>query len=141
MLGDKRSFIASMTISLIAMCTGLLINSIGGVVCHIIYYVLYAITMAGMNSGVMNLIFDYVPREKRTGAIAILYTIGGLTGFLSTLAVKPLVDKVQSDGNRFLFIEGVYAQQILSVLGAVLVLATLLYLNFVVKKLTKVKYL
>jgi MFS family permease len=141
MLGDKRSFIASMTISLIAMCTGLLINSIGGVVCHIIYYVLYAITMAGMNSGVMNLIFDYVPREKRTGAIAILYTIGGITGFLSTLAVKPLVDKVQSDGNRFLFIEGVYAQQILSVLGAVLVLATLLYLNFVVKKLTKVKYL
>ena len=141
MVGDKHSFTTSMSISLTAMCIGLVVNSMGGVVCHVIFYVLYAITLAGMNSGVMNLIFDYVQKEKRTGAVALLYTIGGLTGFLSTLAVKPLVDKIQSSGNKFLFIEGVYAQQVLSILGALLTLATLIYINTVVKKLTKAKYL
>ena len=141
MIGDKRSFITSVSISLLAMCLGLIINSLGGTVYHVIFYVLYAITMAGMNSGIMNLIFDYVPYEKRTGAVAILYTIGGITGFLSTLAIKPIVDKVQSNGNTFLFIESVCAQQILSVLSAILSLATLIYVNTAVKKLTKAKYL
>ena len=135
MLGDKRSFIASTSIALLAMCAGLMINSMGGVVCHVIFYVLYAIALAGMNSGVMNLIFDYVPKEKRTGAVAILYTIGGLTGFVSTLTVKPLVDTMQANGNRFLFLERIYAQQILSVLGALFALATLIYINLFVKRL------
>ena len=140
MLGDKHSF-KSMSLSLAAMSVGLLINSLGGVVCHVIFYLLYAITMAGMNSGIMNLIFDYVPKEKRTGAVAILYTVGGLVGFISTLVAKPLMDAVQRNGNRFLFIEGVYAQQILSVFSAMLTVATLVYINVAVKKLTKAKYL
>jgi MFS family permease len=137
MLGDKRSFIKSMSLSLTAMAIGLTVNSLGGTVGFVIFYVLYAITMAGMNSGVMNLIFDYVPFEKRTGAVAILYTIGGLVGFLSTLMVKPLVDTVQANGNRFLFLEGVYAQQILSILSALLTVATLVYINTFVKRLSK----
>lgn len=141
MLGDKRSFTTSMSLSLVAMSTGLIINSLGGMLSHVVFYMLYAITMAGMNSGVMNLIFDYVPEKKRTGAVATLYTIGGLVGFLSTLAVKPLVDTIQSNGNRFLFIDGVYAQQILSVFGALLTVATLVYINLCVRKLTKAKHL
>ncbi|MBR2346416.1 MAG: MFS transporter, partial [Clostridia bacterium] len=124
MLGDKRSFISSMSVSLAAMALGLLINSIGGKICHIIFYALYGVALAGMNSGIMNIIFDYVPREKRNGAVSILYTIGGLIGFCSTLIAKPLVDYVQSSGNSFLFIEHIYAQQILSVIGAALTLAT-----------------
>ena len=119
------------------MAVGLVVNSLGGRVCFIIFYVLYAITLAGTNSGIMNLIFDYVPKEKRTGAVAILYTIGGLVGFFSTLLAKPLVDTVQANGNRFLFIDSIYAQQILSVISALLTLATLLYINTFVKRLTK----
>lgn len=140
-IGDKRSFTTSMSISLLAMALGLIINSIGGRVPHIIFYVLYAITMAGMNSGVMNLIFDYVPKENRTGAVAILYTIGGLVGFISTLVAKPLVDLVQKNGNKFLFIDEIYAQQILSVISAALTVATLIYINVSVKRLTKAKNL
>ena len=140
MLGDKRSFISSMSVSLAAMALGLLINSIGGKICHIIFYVLYGVALAGMNSGIMNIIFDYVPREKRNGAVSILYTIGGLVGFCSTLIAKPLVDYVQSSGNSFLFLEHIYAQQILSVIGAALTLATLIYLNTVVKKMNKEEY-
>lgn len=70
--------------------------------------------------------------------IAILYTIGGLVGFFATLAAKPLVDKIQSDGNKFLFIENIYAQQVLSIIGSVLVIITAIYINFKVKKLTRV---
>ena len=140
MLGDKRSFISSMSVSLAAMALGLLINSIGGKICHIIFYALYGVALAGMNSGIMNIIFDYVPREKRNGAVSILYTVGGLVGFCSTLIAKPLVDYVQSSGNSFLFIEHIYAQQILSVIGAALTLATLIYLNTVVKKMNKEEY-
>ena len=140
-IGDKHSFIASMSLSLLAMTVGLAINSLGGRVPYIMFYVLYAITMAGMNSGIMNLIFDYVPKEKRTGAVAILYTIGGLVGFVSTLMAKPLVDLVQKNGNSFLFIDGIYAQQILSVISAILTVATLIYINVSVKRLTKAKNL
>ena len=140
MLGDKHSFVSSMSVSLIAMTVGLIINSIGGRVCHIIFYVLYAVTLAGMNSGVMNIIFDYVPREKRNGAVSILYTIGGLVGFISTLIAKPLVDHVQRSGNSFLFFNHIYAQQILSAIGAVLTLIALIYLNTVVKRMKKVEY-
>lgn len=138
-LGDKHSFIRSTSLSLIAMAVGLSVNSLGGRVSFITFYMLYAITMAGMNSGIMNLIFDYVPKEKRTGAVAILYTIGGLVGFFTTLIAKPFVDAVQKNGNRFLFIEGVYAQQMLSLVGALLTLATLVYINTRVKRLTKAK--
>ena len=141
MIGDKRSFITSTSISLTAMFIGLIINSLGGRVSHVIFYLLYAVTLAGMNSGIMNLIFDYVPMEKRTGAVAILYTIGGITGFVSTLCAKPIVDTVQSNQNSFLFFEHIYAQQILSVISALFALSTLLYVNLFVKKLTKAKYL
>jgi MFS family permease len=141
MLGDKRSFVTSMSFSLLAMSVGLTVNSLGGVACHVIFYVLYAITLAGMNSGMMNVIFDYVVPQKRTGAVAILYTIGGLVGFLTTLIAKPFVDRVQKNGNSFLFIEGIYAQQILSLVGALLTLATLIYINTRVKRLTKTRYL
>ena len=139
-LGDKRSFVTSMSVSLAAMTLGLIINSLGGRVCHVIFYVLYAVTLAGMNSGIMNIIFDYVPREKRTGAVAILYTIGGLVGFVSTLVAKPLVDYIQKSGNSFLFFDRIYAQQILSVIGALFALAAFIYLNTVIKKLKKVEY-
>ena len=139
-LGDKRSFATSMSVSLTAMTAGLIINGLGGRVCHIIFYVLYAVTLAGMNSGIMNIIFDYVPREKRTGAVAILYTIGGLVGFGSTLLAKPLVDYVQRSGNRFLFFDHIYAQQILSIIGAIFALAALIYLNTVIRRLKKVEY-
>ena len=140
MLGDKRSFVTSMSLSLVALTVGLTVNSLGGRVCHIIFYIFYAVTLAGMNSGVMNVIFDYVDKEKRNGAVAILYTAGGLVGFIATLAVKPIVDYVQENGNSFLFFDHIYAQQILSALGAALALATLAYINIVVKRLKKVEY-
>lgn len=140
MLGDKRSFVTSMSVSLTSMIAGLIVNSLGGRACHILFYILYAVTLAGMNSGIMNVIFDYVEREKRNGAVAILYTVGGLVGFAATIAVKPIVDFVQKGGNSFLFFDHIYAQQILSALGALLALAALVYLNTVVKKLKKVEY-
>lgn len=136
-LGDKRSFVDMITVAHTAMLIGLVINSFGGVPCYIIYYILYAITFAGVNSGQMNLIFDYVAPEKRMGAVAILYTMGGFVGFLATLAAKPLVDHIQSSGNTFLFFDRIYAQQIMSMIGAAVLVLCILYTNTAVRRLSR----
>ena len=138
-LGDRKSFSTMFAFASSMMMIGLIINSLGGAVSHVIYYMLYAIAIAGTNNGQMNLILDYVDYDKRMGSIAILYTIGGFVGFFTSLAIKPLVDRIQANGNRFLFLEHVYAQQVLSVIGALLVFLTILYVIFVVNKMPRRK--
>ena len=78
-----------------------------------LYYSLNAMAMGGMNSGATNLIFDYAPIEQRSQALAVYSSIGGLVGFLTTLAVSPLVAKIQAAGNQ-IFGMTVYAQQLMS---------------------------
>lgn len=138
MLGDKKSFVDQLTLAFAAELLALLVLSIGGTVSYIVYYILYAITMAGANSGQMNLIYDYVPENKRTGAVAILYTIGGFVGFFATLAAKPLVDHIQSQGNSILGIEKIYAQQVLALLAAGILVLCIVYMNTVVRNMQRV---
>ncbi len=133
-LGDKKTFSVSISLAMLALAVGLIINSLGGAITHIIYYMLYAVSLAGTNSGLINIIFDKVENEKRTGAVAILYTVGGFVGFFATLAVKPLVDLVQSSGNTFLGIESFYAQQLLSIIGAALLFLCILYVYLISRK-------
>ena len=101
---------------------------------YTIYKMLYAISMAGINSSTINLIYDYVDKEKRVGALAISSTFSGIAGFLTTLAVSPLISYIQSNGNT-LFGLNVYAQQVASLISVVLIGILLIYLNTVVKKL------
>ena len=105
-----------------------------GKVFYTIYYMLYAIGMAGINSAVINLIYDYVDKEKRTGALALKSTLAGFAGFFTTLLVSPLVSYIQKNGNIFLGMH-VYAQQVVSAIAFILMAITLIYLNTVVKKI------
>lgn len=134
-LGDRRSFVSTMSIGFIAIALGFILLSVGGRIGYIVYYMLYAVTLAATNSGQLNIIYDYVAPENRSGAVAILYTIGGFSGFFATMAIRPLVDHIQASGNRFLGIDNVYAQQVLGVFGAIGALLCLLYLNLVVRRL------
>ena len=90
-----------------------------------LYYVLYGISMGGVNSALTNLVFDYVSHENRADSLAICQAIAGAAGFLCTLAASGLVEYIQQNGNRFLGIE-VYAQQVVSVVGAGLLMVTIL---------------
>ena len=95
---------------------------------------LNAVGMAGINSAVINLIYDYVDKEKRIGALALKSTLAGFAGFFTTLAVSPLVSYIQKNDNH-LFGISVYAQQVVSAIAVLLLVALIVYLNLVVCKM------
>ena len=139
---DKRSFASMLNICFSVMLIGFTVNIFtvpeNGKILYTVYYMLSAIAMAGINSSTVNLIYDYVDKEKRIGALALQGTLSGLAGFFTTLLLTPLVDRIQNNGNRLFGIH-VYAQQILSAIAAVIVAILILYLNLVVKRIKREK--
>ena len=134
---DKHSFVSMLNICFIIEFIAFAVNIFtipsNGKIMYSIYYILYAIGMAGINSGEINLIYDYVDKPKRIGALALKSTISGFAGFFTTLLVSLLVEHIQKNDNIFLGIS-VYAQQIVSLIGCIVVVILLLYINLVLKK-------
>lgn len=137
---DKYSFAKMLNICFLIMLVAFIVNAFtvpsNGKVFFTVYYVLHAVAMAGINSAAINLIYDYVDKEKRVGALALKSTLAGFAGFFTTLAVSPLVSYIQENGDTFLGLH-VYAQQVVSVIAAVLLVGLLIYLNTVVRKIKK----
>ena len=135
---DKYSFANMLNICFVIMLVAFGINMFtvpeNGKVLFTVYFVLNAIAMAGINSAVINLIYDYVDTKKRIGALALKSTLAGFAGFFTTLAVSPLVSYIQRSGNNFLGIS-VYAQQVVSAIAMIMVAVLLVYLNTVVRKI------
>lgn len=84
-----------------------------GVITYTAYYLLYAISLAGVNSGRMNLVFDYVNQENRAYALAVKSAISGVCGFASAILGGLLLNSIQQNQNT-LFGLHVYPQQVLS---------------------------
>lgn len=103
-----------------------------GSVMYTIYYMLYAVAMAGISSATIILIYDYVDKEKRTGALALKSTCCGFVGFITTPVVSPLVVHIQNGGNSLFGID-VYAQQVVSLVSASLLIVLIIYLNTTVR--------
>lgn len=99
-----------------------------GKVMFILYNICYGIAMGGINSGVINLVFDYAPAEQRADALAICQACAGLVGFLTTLAASPLVTAIQNAGNTFMGIT-VYAQQVVSAVSVLFGLIAVMYVR------------
>ena len=135
---DKYSFAKMLNICFIIALVGFIINGFtvpdNGKVCYTVYYMLYAVAMAGINSATINLIYDYVDKEKRIGALALKSTFCGFTGFFTTLIVSPLVGFIQKNGNE-LFGGRVYAQQVVSFISAAILIILIVYLNTVIGRL------
>lgn len=102
-----------------------------------VYTVLNAVSMAGISGGTINLVYDYVPREGRVAALALQNSIAGVAGFLTTLAISPLVENIQSNGNMFLGFS-IQAQQLLGVIAAIGNLGIVFYLVFVIRRMKRV---
>ncbi len=139
---DKFSFCKMLILcfAIEAVAFGINIFTIpkNGAFLFFVYYVLHSIGMAGINSATINLIYDYVPYDQRTMALAVQQTFAGCTGFFVTLAISPLVAWVQNNGNHVFGIH-VYAQQLLSLLSCLIICALEAYLFFVIKKIEKQK--
>lgn len=129
---DKKSFsvMFQKCLLLIALSQTAVIFAVpeNGKIMFTIYYILHGIAMGGANSALINLVFDYVPPSLRTDSLAICQAFSGLAGFLSTIAVSPLVDIVQKNGNMLFGIH-LYAQQGITVLSVVLTLLTVLFIR------------
>ena len=100
------------------------------------YYVIFAIGMAGIENCSINLIYDFVSKEKRVGAFALKNTLAGFTGFFSTLIMSRLVEHIQQNGNSFLGMN-VYAQQVVTLIGVIGIVGILFYVNLVIKKMKR----
>lgn len=136
---DKYSFAKMLTIchTLVSVCFLAIVfsNANNGYVTYTVYYMLYAAGMGGINSAETNIVFDYVAPERRTSVLAVKQTLGGVLGFVATLAATPLVEYIQQRGN-IVFGKTVYAQQILAAISFLLVVCLLIYLKKVVYKIT-----
>lgn len=99
----------------------------GGVM-FVLYQILFGIGMGGISGSMINLVFEVTPVEDRGSAIAINQAIAGVSGFLSTMLVSPLVAHIQQNNNR-LFGVPIYAQQVVSVIGLLFMMAAMLYVH------------
>ena len=140
-LADKTSFCNMLTICFTIMAVCFALNTFtvpsNGKIFYSIYYIGHCIGMAGVNSSIINLIYDYVDKEERMCALALQQTFGGLAGFFITLILSPVITAIQASGNT-VFGMTIYAQQIFSLISCVMTIALLVYMNTVVRKLDRV---
>lgn len=108
-----------------------------GKVMFTVYYCLYAIALAGINSGLMNITFDYVPHCDRAAALGIKNSIGGLAGFFASIVGSFIVKHIQAKGNTFAFFGEVYAQQILSAIAFATCVVLVVYVRRVIVRVKR----
>jgi len=139
-IADKFSFSKMMTVCFLFLAASYVIMIFtvpsNGKVMYVIYTVLYSIASAGITSGILNLTYDYVSYQNRTSALALSGAISGIAGFLTTLAVTPLVNYIQNNGNKFLGIN-IYAQQLLSIISLIFLVGLIVFNIFVIGKLKR----
>lgn len=135
---DKYTFSKMLNICFAVSAAGYAVNIFttpaNGKVLYTIYYLCSAVAMAGINSGMVNLIYDYVGHDKRIGGLALKSTLQGFAGFFATLLMSLLVAHIQANGNTFLGMN-VYAQQVVSAIGCAIVIGIIIYLNTVVRRM------
>lgn len=135
---DKYSFCKMLyicfSIEAVAFAINIFTVPSNGKVLFTIYSIIHAIGQAGINSAIINLAYDYVSDDQKTGAVALVNTFSGFAGFLTTLALSPLVDRIQKNGNK-LFGINMYAQQLLSLISLIGTVIILIYLVAVISKI------
>ena len=135
---DKYTFAKMLNICFIVELFAFALNIFtipeNGKLLYTAFHVLYAVGLAGINSGGMNLIYERVPKEMRVCALAFKNTLAGLVSFITTLFASRLVKRIQENGNKFFGMD-LYAQQVMSAITTVGIIVLIIYLNTVVKKM------
>jgi len=134
---DKNSFAKMIVWCMLIAMLGFLAASFStpqtGKIFQTAYMVLNAVAMGGINSALINLVFDYTTPEHRSDALAVNQAFSGLAGFLSTLAASVLVTHIQKNSNT-LFGVKIYAQQVMSLVAFCVTVVTVLYVYFAIVK-------
>ena len=135
---DKNSFAAMLNLAFIFATVGYLIMVFAvpsnGKIAYTVYFVIFAaLFQSGYGNGIMNLVFDSVDKDQRTGAFSIYNIVNGLMSFVATLLFSYIVTAIQNAGNKVFGIP-MYAQQFLSALAVIITLIAVVYLNIAFKK-------
>ncbi len=140
-LADKRSFAFSMTLAFIIVAIAFL--AVGFTApktrwLYLVYICFHAVSMAAINSGTINLIYDYVVPEDRAVALGIKNAACGIVGFLAALASGAILSAIQKNGGFKIFGITVYAQQVLSFLSFAVVGFLIFYMRAVISPMKHV---
>ncbi len=134
---DKKGFAASLKMGLSIAAAAFLICAFTrpgpARMLYGAYVVMYAISMASINSGLTNITYEYIELPMFAYALGARSAIGGVLGFLVSLVGSVVVSKVQAKGSMILG-HTVYAQQILSGASFILISALVIYIGLVISK-------
>ena len=137
---DKRSWVSLLRLCLSVMtvghfclvfCTPEL--GVGTTVLYIAFYLCYAFSIAGTNSSLTNLCFDYVEHENRRYILGVKNALSGVIAFVTSLGFGAIVNYIERRGNA-LFGMTVYPQQLLSLISAVITLTLVVFVLPTLKK-------
>jgi Na+/melibiose symporter-like transporter len=131
---DKRSFASGMAVALCITAVAYLFLTFttrSTWYFIIIYSILHAAAVAGLNQNSFNIAYSYVDKEYVTEALAIKNCIGGICGFLTTILSSRILKYIQGNGNSIFGIP-LYAQQFLAFLSFVVILIAIAIMVFVV---------
>jgi len=138
-IADKKGWVSLLSLCLVICVAGYIAATFmnpGLRFLYVVYYALYAICMAGANSSLYNITYDYVPEEQFTNAFGARNAISGIVGFLASLLGGWIVSTVQANGN-LLFGHTIYAQQLLSAIAGTIMLILLIYVRLVIARMPK----
>jgi len=136
-LADKKGFVkmafVCFGVAMLGFFACALTTPANGKILFSVYNIMSAISMAGINSAILNIVFGYAPVEIRAQAIALNQALCGVCGFLTTCLASRLVDRIQLNGNMIFGLH-LYPQQFMSAIAAVLTAGLLAYTYFCVIK-------
>lgn len=137
---DKHSYIKGIELALVVAAVGFAANIFttpSAWFMIIFFTVLYNVCMAGLSANFLNITYNYVDEKYFIQASAIKNSIGGVCGFLASLAAGAFVKYVQSSDSTMsgsLFGLSLYAPQVLSLISLVLIVVCFLIAKLVIEK-------
>lgn len=140
-IADKYSFATSMTISFALAGLGflaLVFTAPETRWLYVAYSCLYGFAMAGINSGVINLVYDYVGPMDRASAMGTKNALGGILAFLTALLSGAILSGIQETGGLRILGSTLYAQQFLALLSFAVTVLLIVYMRTVIAPMKRV---
>ncbi len=133
---DKHSFAKGMELAMVIASVGFLFNALTVPATKyfiVVYTVLYYVSLAGTNQNSFNITYSYVDAKYTAQAMAIKYSIGGIFGFMASLAGGRILSVIQANDNMVLGMH-IYGQQVLSVISFALTVIAVVFTKMVIEK-------
>lgn len=141
-LADKYSFANSMTVAFAFSAVSFLsivFTNPETRWLYAFYITMYSFSMAGINSGVINLIYDYVAPSERAVAMGTKNALGGVAAFFIAVLSGSILAVIQENGGLVLFGVKLYAQQFLAIISFAITLLLIVYMRLVIAPIKKVE--